>query len=296
MLNKWKIKQLYICKARLLCGAVLFLVCGSAFGADEGKDFDLFSLKTENWISSDSLNKTQSAPYSSSPQAYENGDEEIPVQNTLKSKDDFEVNKGFDMSVGTTQEDDEKQDQSAPEDLAGPALQDRDWKPLKDIITRPSTAKQAGEYDATPPLTVRKSFLPSLRITPTPSPTHESAVKKGHDYFRKLTEKNYKKKEKPKTPEEAAACAALDAYKKRQLDALQSDRQTLKALQNAIRSLGLSAQLDFMTEPDSALGVPQVGAATGPSSPLSSSSPPPASTTAKEPPFTEGQNSLNVPQ
>ena len=45
---------------------------------------------------------------------------------------------------------------------------------------------------------------------------------------------------------DAAACAALDAYKKRQLEAIESDRQTLTALQNAIAQLGLQKQLDFL--------------------------------------------------
>jgi hypothetical protein len=49
-----------------------------------------------------------------------------------------------------------------------------------------------------------------------------------------------------KTPEEAAACAAIDAYKKQQLQAIQSDRQTLKALQDAIKQLGLQKELNFM--------------------------------------------------
>jgi hypothetical protein len=46
---------------------------------------------------------------------------------------------------------------------------------------------------------------------------------------------------------DAAACAALDAYKKRQLAAIESDRKTLSALQDAIAKLGLNKQLDFMT-------------------------------------------------
>jgi hypothetical protein len=60
---------------------------------------------------------------------------------------------------------------------------------------------------------------------------------------------------KPKlSAADAAACAALDAYKKRQLAAIESDRQTLSALQNAIAQLGLNKQLDFMIGAGGSLG------------------------------------------
>jgi hypothetical protein len=57
-----------------------------------------------------------------------------------------------------------------------------------------------------------------------------------------------------KSPADLAACAAIDAYKKRQLDAIEGDRRTLDALQTAIKQLGLEKQLSFMTGAQGSVG------------------------------------------
>ena len=57
-----------------------------------------------------------------------------------------------------------------------------------------------------------------------------------------------------------AVCAAIDAYKKRQLAAIESDRKTLAALQSAISQLGLNKQLDFMVDATGNLNIPVGGA------------------------------------
>jgi hypothetical protein len=88
-------------------------------------------------------------------------------------------------------------------------------------------------------LNVRMTMLPGVRV------------------FKKTVEEKKvvaKKKRAPsQSPSEVAACAAIDAYKKKQLDALQSDRETLAALHDAITQLGLEKQLGFMTSSDSKL-------------------------------------------
>ncbi len=93
------------------------------------------------------------------------------------------------------------------------------------------------------PLDVRFTYLPatSSPVTKAQKPVIASIVKK--------TETAEAKPPAPVTaapPADPAACAAIDAYKKRQLAAIESDRETLTALQTAIAQLGLQKKLDFM--------------------------------------------------
>ena len=54
--------------------------------------------------------------------------------------------------------------------------------------------------------------------------------------------------EKQKTVTEE--CKVLTDYRRRQLEAIESDRQTLSALKDALSDLGLSQKLSFMAHPD----------------------------------------------
>lgn len=58
-------------------------------------------------------------------------------------------------------------------------------------------------------------------------------------------EKKDEAKKAEQAKPDAAALAAYTAYKKKQLEALESDRKTLEALQAAIQDLGLSQKLSF---------------------------------------------------
>ena len=160
------------------------------------------------------------------------------------------MNKGFELRVNSTEDVKEKKNHALASEIAPDIrLSDERWKTPS---TKYLLAKERENEDQeTPPLNVRMTFLPSQNMPPVPSAQHESVVAKGHDQLRMMSES--KKNEAAKTPEEVAACAALDAYKKQQLDAIQSDRQTLTALQKAIHSLGLGKDLDFMTERESVL-------------------------------------------
>ena len=90
------------------------------------------------------------------------------------------------------------------------------------------------------PLNVRLTYLPNPKIIPNEKPTRPLR--------QRLTEMPAPPKQavpetkKQPTPE----CAAIDTYKKKQLEAIQSDRKTLEALQSAIADLGLQKQLNFM--------------------------------------------------
>jgi len=142
----------------------------------------------------------------------------------------------------------EKTSALTPETTAGLPLPKENWKaiPPKDGATHASKNDDDysdDDHQVPQSLNVRMSFLPAQNVTPIPGPSHESAQKLGHDLMRKSLEK--KPAQTAKDASTAASCAALDAYKRQQLDALQGDRETLKALQDAVHSLGLSKQLDL---------------------------------------------------
>jgi len=159
------------------------------------------------------------------------------------------MNKGYELRTTSTQETEDKKIRLFASSLqAGTNPPEAKWKTpsAKNLLAQ----QQEDEDLEYPPLNIRMSFLPARNIPPPPSPALKSAPEKGHDLLRQMAE--IKKKES-KTPEEAAACAALEAYKKQQIDAIQRDRETLAALREAIHSLGLEKELDFMTEKGSAL-------------------------------------------
>jgi hypothetical protein len=115
--------------------------------------------------------------------------------------------------------------------------------PVDDALWRDAktTAKEtpSGENDeGRAPLSVRFAELPdSHTVSATGSP-----VTKPHKKAQTVKEA----KAKAPTPANPEACAALTAYRQRQLAAIESDRQTLDALQAAIAELGLDKKLDFM--------------------------------------------------
>jgi hypothetical protein len=104
-------------------------------------------------------------------------------------------------------------------------------------------------------LEVRPSFLPNSNIKPVnliPERSGRRAVAEALAKKRMAADVAPKAE---KSPTELAACAAVDAFKKKQLAAIQSDRQTLVALQSAITTLGLQKQLSFMTDVQGSLNV-----------------------------------------
>lgn len=168
------------------------------------------------------------------------------------------LNKGFSVHVDST-EDDHQAAVSAPvvSETKAPDihLSDKNWQSPSSSAVQHQEGDNGDNEDK--PLNVRLSFLPDKKIAPIPSPDHGPTAQQ---LARQAIEKGMgaKKKEAntestPKSPEEAAACAAIDAYKQQQLTAIQSDRQTLQALQSAISALGLQKQLDFMSGANGAI-------------------------------------------
>ena len=126
-------------------------------------------------------------------------------------------------------------------------LQEQNWQKASEALRQitHSDSEQSGENQ---PLNIRMTYLPDPKIAPTPLQPPDVQNRR-----HAAREKGMKKAaqtaatEIEKSPAEKAACAAIDAYKKQQVEAIQSDRKTLEALQSAISQLGLQKQLDFMT-------------------------------------------------
>ena len=88
------------------------------------------------------------------------------------------------------------------------------------------------------PLDVRMSYLPNPKITPI-----SVAATVVHPRVGEVMSTP-----KPILERKTASCSPeLDKERQRQLDAIESDRKTLQALQSAITDLGLQKQLNFMT-------------------------------------------------
>ncbi len=228
---------------------------------------DLFDIDNSQWMSSESYDINQKRrpqePQAKEipavqPQTTENLPEP-PLSEAAETENadasalqDFHtplmpgMNKGLLVRVDSTEEKKIKDF----EDFEAKRLSDKNWKTPLEKFSLQANAEQDDENDA-PPLKIRKSFLPSPNIAPAPSVQRESSVKKGHEALRRRAQTA--PKPIPKSKEDAEACAALESYKKQQLDAIESDRQTLTALQEAIRALGLTKQLKFMTEQGGAL-------------------------------------------
>ena len=153
------------------------------------------------------------------------------------------LNKGYAVHVTTTEDDRQAAQITNLDTTPKVALPESNWQSAADAtkhMTEESSAIKSS--DNVLDLHVRLTYLPDAGIKPV---LHDRKPTKGRDTT--VAQGTAAAKEKKKSPEEQAACAAIDAYKKQQLDAIQKDRETLKALQNAIASLGLQKELNFMS-------------------------------------------------
>jgi hypothetical protein len=170
------------------------------------------------------------------------------------------MNKGFSVPVTSTEDD--RRPLIAPVAATAPVapgdmLRDMDWQDAADAARRQAMTAAANDRDedSPKPLDVRYSALPNTDI----APLEPTLAKHNHGRPAPGAKPQVAEKEKPaaKSATDLAACAAIDAYKKRQLEAIQGDRQTLQALQEAIIQLGLQKELGFMTGSNSTLNLPQ---------------------------------------
>jgi hypothetical protein len=149
------------------------------------------------------------------------------------------LNKGFDIQVNSTEDNTAVPEQARiiqrKDGTPDLRLEEQNWQDAAEAASR--RADQANADSDHEALDVRMTYLPNPKIVPVEPLARKLRTRYAHIPVLP----------KPEQQQQAAACAAIDSYKKRQLEAIQSDRQTLQALQAAIAELGLQKQLDFMT-------------------------------------------------
>ena len=122
-------------------------------------------------------------------------------------------------------------------------FKEQNWQDAAEIARQHADERNGVNADNDhPPIEVRLSFLPDPKIVPAFNAPKKPRLR--------MVEVPTAPKPIPAVAEapKTAECAAVDMYKKKQLEDIQSDRQTLQALQAAISDLGLQKQLNFMTE------------------------------------------------
>lgn len=130
------------------------------------------------------------------------------------------------------------EDDGAGEDQAA-LPQDNAWKDAKAAAKAALAKKPAANI----PINVRLAILPDERVKAAPGKPIIRPRKEPHEASKKIPVVKKPPDVKKSEPE---ACAALTAFRKKQLEAIESDRKTLSALQEAIAELGLDKKLDFM--------------------------------------------------
>ena len=143
---------------------------------------------------------------------------------------------GFEVRVDTTEE--AQAQETARQGLGARSalgLAESNWQSA-DQVARQAGLKAGGVV----PLNIRMTRLPDAKIVPTPAgpatknhiPAVEAQVPEAVPAPAGVSE------------EDSKLLAAVKAYKKKQLDALESDRQTLSKLQDAIAKLGLGNKMN----------------------------------------------------
>lgn len=123
-------------------------------------------------------------------------------------------------------------------------LQEENWQDAADAARKHSEENNASLDADHQPLQVRMSFLPNPKIVPVTQPQRKLRPRIAD---LPSTPRPPLRRETAEAQKASAECAAIDQYKKEQLQALEGDRKTLQALQAAISDLGLSKELNFMT-------------------------------------------------
>ena len=150
------------------------------------------------------------------------------------------MNKGYDVQVSSTADAPPVAQITNLETQPTVAFPESNWQSATEAAKHNFAADSIVHGDEeVPDLHVRMSYLPNTEIKPVlydRKPTRGRGTK---------TAAPFSPKPQP-SADDKASLAALEAFKKQQLMAIQSDRQTLKALQDAISSLGLQKDLNFM--------------------------------------------------
>jgi len=161
------------------------------------------------------------------------------------------MNKGFEVNISTTEDNRPQAAQILNLEGDPKVAIAKNWETAAEAARKAKRGKGPTDEDEPTPLDVRMSFLPTPKMTPIPSPN--GPFSHGRPPNAVAVANGMNQKTDPAAADFEAWSRAIEAYKKRQLAAIQSDRQTLAALQAAISDLGLQKQLDFMPGANSAV-------------------------------------------
>jgi hypothetical protein len=264
-------------RMRMLGAALALLVLSGPVLADDTPfdlessswmSFDRYKDQPSHWLAPDQRSAVEAQPVVAAPPVLPPSmplvkDSVQPIQTPVMPG----LNKNFNIKVDSTAD-----DHIVPglSDNPGAApdmnLQDNEWKDAVEAakqstqdIAKPDKSDNASfnvRYSALPPW-IKPADKSAPAMTPVPPKPAPAPVK----IAQPVAPPPPAAPKPAMTAADAAACAALDAYKKHQLEAIQSDRQTLKALQDAIAQLGLQKQLDFLPGVSGSLNAAQAAGA-----------------------------------
>lgn len=120
-----------------------------------------------------------------------------------------------------------------------------EWKDVKTFVedSRKEARRQEGKE---PGLFIRYEPLPDTRVVAAPGRPISSPEAKDKETAKTAASSGGKSVKEKKIDAPPEACQALADMRRRQLEAIESDRKTLSELRKALAELGLSEQLKFM--------------------------------------------------
>lgn len=124
-----------------------------------------------------------------------------------------------------------------------------DWH---DVAAAPAVAvegdqEQAGQKEGPKSFAVRYALRPNMGVQSIPmNRVSREALDRQQFPEEPVVKKERPAPKKPKVKATPEACEALADMRRRELEAIESDRQTLSALKNALSQLGLNERLGFM--------------------------------------------------
>lgn len=233
-----------------LLASVLFCV----FPALAEEDFRPFDFETKKWVDLDSYagEGADSSVISLPPVSLPS----LPSEQAPSNEKMAEPARPLDLPSLPAMKPVETLEAPSTEEENKAFLADKDrWKKIEnfDEESQESVAAGADEKNQRA-LSVRFPFLPSPDVKAIPDERISKSVVDRQKLLRDngaVKKKTAKSKPKLQTEEEAQACEALNDYRRRQLEAMESDRQTLSALRKALSELGLQDRLKFMADGES---------------------------------------------
>ncbi|MER2519452.1 MAG: hypothetical protein ABTQ34_02055 [Bdellovibrionales bacterium] len=242
---------------------------GATASEQNGKEeFDPFSrLSQKDWVTPDKFEKSPphlpdkesqtAAPSLPSPQPPETIDKQSSSDPAFQQPSEpNRSSEQFGLEVSSTAENIKLPIPLPPANANGPVKRyEPGWIEPAAMARRQAfieSGKGWSPYRATQQPSLRLSYLPG-RIPALLQPENKAPANSASENTSQ-TGKNAKSaaaqtpattKTDPQSPDLESWTKAIKDYKAKQMEAIQSDRQTLEALQNAIKDLGLQKELNF---------------------------------------------------